>query len=288
MHILKQSFFPSFPYYKRIIRLPFNLSLKYFLSLFFILNIILISFFIWKNNPKRIKQFLYSLNQTLEKFPDDYTIYIKNGSLIASYDRPKFFWLDYLGKKELLLVVDESATPEKINMYDSLSLLTSKELVINFNLTKRSNKLYVLPLKNFGEITINKNEAFLVSKTLNLLIKLFIPLYIIIALITAMAIIFSLFLIIAIYLFLSSFFVFIIFKLFFKRKLSFHKTFQIGMHAVTFPLILNYFLVIVPKINLPLTFKPPFFLFPLAYFILILIFTFAGNYFAHLPNRDKI
>ena len=288
LRIFQQSFFPSVVYYKKLSRVNFKISLLYFIFLVLILNITLITSLILKNSPKKINNLLSSVTKVLEEFPNDYTIQIKQGSLITSYDKPKFFWLDYLDKKIPLLVIDKNLLLKQAKLYLSLSLLTSEGVMINPKFLCPKIGLIRIPLSYFNNLTFNKQTALLGYSFINSLKQSFIFFYIVSVFLIFLLITFSSLIVLTIYLLLSTLLVFLIFKFFLRRRFYLKKTFQIGFHAITFPLVLNYFLMVLPKINFPFTFDIPLTIFPLAYFLVILIFIFAGNYFAHLSNHDKI
>jgi len=288
LRIFKQSFFPSVVYYKKLSRINFKISLLYFIFLVSFLNIILIASLILKNSPKKINKLLSSVAKVLEEFPNDYAIHIKQGFLITSYDKPKFFWLDYLDKKTPLLLIDKKLSLKQAKIYPSFFLLTSEELVINPKSLCPKIGIIRIPLTYFNDLTFNKQTALLGYSFINLLKQSLIFFYIASIFLIFFIITFSSLIVLTIYLLLSTLLVFLIFKFFLRRRFYFKKTFQIGFHAITFPLILNYFLMVLPKISLPFTFNIPLSFFPLAYFLVILIFIFSGNYFAHLSNHDKI
>jgi len=284
LHIFSNSLIPNGPYYKKILKTRFFFSLKYFVFLTVILNFFLILNLLNRYPLKKISHWLNQINIGLNQFPKDLNIFIQNGVLTSTYNRPYFVWAkDTNDKIKLILVIDESASFEKINQYQSLLLLTKNDLIIKIN-----REIKKIPLSSFNSITINqqyltnlnknvlqlKKSLYLVYSLIFLLLIVFIPLF---------SFVINLF-----YLFLGSLIVFLLLKIKPEKKYHFKKVFQISFHASTLPLILNYLIFILPlsrfiKIKIPITSFP----LPLIFLSLIIIFIFSGTYEAYLYNHHK-
>ncbi len=272
-HVFSNSLLPQAPYYRKIIKSPLTFSLKYFLSLVFVVNLFFIFFYTLRSKPQEIYYIKNSFLNTLSEFPSDLRIYINGGLLQTNRDRPFFMWLDIQGKKNLLLVVDQSAMPEKINEYKAGILLTSRYFVLRPN--KLNNKTYIVPYGksrlSFGKESIDQ---------LLLWLKKYYSLFVF------FSILFSVFffplLVFAgslIYLFLLSIFGFVIFN-FLYRKNTLKKTFQISLHATTLPFIIQY------AIN-TFIYNARFFQMKLLLALLLLIFILSGLYEAYLDKPRK-
>jgi hypothetical protein len=130
LHIFLNSLIPNASYYRKILNTRFFFSFKYFLSLIILLSLVLIFNLLNKYSPPKIIHWLTQINKTIDQFPPDLNLFINNGSLITSYNRPYFIWVkDEKNKLRLLLVVDESASLEKINQYQSMALLRGSSRV---------------------------------------------------------------------------------------------------------------------------------------------------------------
>lgn len=288
LHVFLNSLIPNAPYYSKILKTKFSFSLKYIVSLILILNLVFIAVFSLRFNPGKIGSIFDRLVLTLDKFPSDLTISLRKGTLKTNYNRPYFLWLDYQNKKKLILVIDESASPQKIDIYTSILLLTTRELVIN---NKKYNQTStIIPLAYFGNQTINKQNIALIAERLVTLRKL-LPI-ILIAILALLIIIIpiSSVLITGFYLLLINIVVYGLTKLFIIKKAHFKKTLQISFHAATFPLVLDYFLIAFQP-ALKLGRNPPNVLqqipFPLLFLILLTVFAFAGVYEAHRNDGKK-
>lgn len=264
-HVFSNSLLPQAPYYKKILKTPLSFSLKYFLFLVFVVNLFFVLFYIIRSGPREIYYIKNSFSETLSKFPNDLMIYVNSGVLQTNRDRPYFMWLDLHNKKKLLLVVDQSAMPEKINQYKASLLLTSRYFVFNKN--KFNNTMQVIPYGSsslsFGKETINQLNSWL-NKYFSWLVF--------------SSIVFSVFLFPVlvfgkslIYLFILSLLNFVIFKFFYKKS-TVIKTFQISLHATTLPFIIQY--AINPQMQLLLA-------------LLLFIFILSGLYEAYLDKPRR-
>lgn len=294
-HVFKGSLFPQSDYYSKIPKASFRFSLKYFISLVLILNFILIILIFVKYNPGRIGRLLDGVVISLKNFPEELVINVRKGRIFTSYNRPYFLWTDFDGQKKLLLVIDETADPTKINQYRSYVLITSTEIIFKTDklLGEKSN---VISLNRLGDQTFNNktNQKIIQNLTTIKNRLLFSYFFIIPGLMILLPI--SSFLITLFYLAIISLIVCIIFKVYFHKRIHYKKTLQVALHAVTFPLILDYFLIIFrPSIPVNIEVRPMLPT-PLVFLILLAIYVFAAVYQAyengnkhvvHHPNQAK-
>lgn len=272
-HVFSNSLLPQAPYYRKIIKVPLSFSLKYFLFLVFTVNLFFVFFYLLGSNPKEIYYIKNSFSKSLAEFPKELKIYINNGMLQTNIDRPYFMWLDLHDKKNLLLVVDQSAMPEKIKQYKANILLTSRYFVLNKN--KFNDKAFIIPYEkssfSFGKETIDQlllwlNKYFYWFVFLAMVFSIFLfPLL--------------LFGVSLIYLFSLSLICFVIFKFFYKKN-TIMKTFQISLHATTLPFIVQY------AIN-SFLYNARFFQMKLLLALLLLIFILSGLYEAYLDKPQR-
>jgi hypothetical protein len=275
LHIFVNSLLPQTNYYQKILKTKFSFSLKYFLFLTFLINCLFVLFFVIKIPSAKVNRLLTNLNNNLTAFPNNLIISVKNGSLLTTFNRPYFLWIDFDNMKQLLAVVDETADTQKINEYQSAFLLTTKFAVIRDMMGGRP--LTVIPLSQIKDVTIDKNTIEEMRTNLAQIAKL-LPLFYW-GLIVIAIILFPMFsfLVNILYLITASLFIYIVYRIFFAKSLprhhlSFKKTFQIGLHAITLPLIIDYGLTL-----LNLRSKPTM----LMYLFLIAVFVFAGLYEAY-------
>ncbi len=287
LHIFLRSLIPHTLYYSKILKAPFSFSFKYFLAMLFILNIFFIGSFFIRYNPKKIHSLLSSFSVSLSSYPSDLIISVKKGRLITNNNRPYLLWLDYQDKKNLLLVIDETATPKKIQLYKSSLLFTSNEVVIR---DMKTNTLSTLPINYLDDQKITGENIYQVIKTINASLLFFPLLYsIFIAILVGLLPVAS-FLITSLYLLFSSCIVYLVYKFFAKKHFRFKKIIQVSFHAATFPLFLDYVLIILrPTIRmgtgvfLPLRQIP----FPLLFLTVLAFFVAVGVYEAHAEESHE-
>lgn len=287
-HTFIKSLFPNPGYYSKIIRSPFPSSFKYFLTFLLVLNVSLIFFIAVKYNPNKVNLFLSSLSASLDRYPNDLIISVHKGRLITNYNRPYLLWLDKQTEKNLLLVIDETATPNKIKLYGTSALLTSREVVVSETQTGNAS---VFPLQYLDDQKITKQQMNSFVQLINKINAFFPILFILGLLILVILIPLASFIVTFVYLFLASIIVFFVFKLFLQKHFHFRRIFQISLHAVTFPLLLDYsFMMVRPTIN-----NGPSFLmaikqipFPMLFLIILAVFVAVGVYEAHGDGKAKL
>ncbi len=284
IHVFINSLIPQTSYYPKILHTNFFFSLQYYILLLLVLNIIFLVSLPFKYSPNKINAGLNALVTSLKQYPDDLKITISGNSLITNYNRPYFMWLNDNGHETLLFAVDESGGVQNTGI-KPLLLLTSKDLQVNFG----SNQPSVIPLKNLKIKTIDKRLINSLATSITIFQHM-LPLFaaglfvIMLVLIPAGSLIIN-----TLYVLIASFVAYAVFRLFVKHRPSFKKTLQISFHAVTLPLIIDYFLTIVkPTIytnsnNVP---KIPSSL-PFLFLILLSVFVFGGIYEAHWHHIKK-
>lgn len=184
-----------------------------------------------KFNPVRVIKWKTHLTANLADYPDDLIINVDNGNLMTTYNRPYFLWVDNYDKKRLLLVIDQTALPDKIREYRSVFLLTGNSFVV-----RKNDHLTVVPLKN---LSFQVDKLLLVdaakSITTGLLLIIFSVFILFLILIFPLIIFFAnLF-----YLLIISLFVLIVLKIL-SHKISYKKILQLSFHSSTIPLIISY------------------------------------------------
>jgi len=278
-HVFKSSLFPQPTYYHKLTKAQYSFSFKYFVFLIFVLNSIFICSFVIKYSPSKINRFINSVTKQVGSVPKEMVVNVNKGSLFTNYNRPYFFWATYNNQQKLLLVIDETADPGKIDIYNTYILVTSREIVV-----KLSQGPKIISLKNFGRHTFQAKDFEKASRSLKTFSKLFYLVYFIS--IPCLLIILPLvsFSITLFYLFIISLIVYLFFKTYYHKRIHFKKTLQLSFHAVSLPLILDYFLNIFrPTLPTNIRFKL-FIPTPLAFLIILVMFVFAAVYEAY---QDK-
>jgi len=241
-HVFINSLFPLDHYYKKIVKTNLFFSLKYFFTLIFVLSFILISVFVLRNFliKNNVNEFKISLINSLNNYPQNLTIAIKNNQLTTNFNRPYIFWLTYKKIPHPLIVIDERATAEKIYQFDSTTILVNSNGLIR----RAGNGLRYYPFKTANNLVINKQR---VENFKNLILyfskfALFLIPVILILTLVALVIFFSL--IKMFYLALISFFAFWVIKIF-GIKTRYKKLFQISLHSNTLPIICQFAILIL-------------------------------------------
>jgi len=286
-HVFLRSLFPHSGYYSKVIKVPFSFSFKYFLMILFVFNACFVLYLVAKYNPAKINSIISATSSSLSNYPDYLTISLKKGRLITNNNHPYFLWLDYQDKKNLFLVIDESANPKKIQLYKSSFLLTAQELVIN---DTRTNTYSSFPLTYVDDQKITKEKINQLVQIIDRFHSLFPLLFISGFLLLVVFVPFSSLIVTFIYLFFSSVIVFLVFKFFLQKHFHFRKIFQVSFHAITFPLLLDYAVIMINptiRINsalfLPLRQVP----FPMLFLIILAVFVAVGVYEAHTKEHEE-
>lgn len=287
LHVFLRSLIPHTLYYPKILKTPFSFSLKYFLAMLFVLNVLFLGSFFIRYSPNKIYSLLSSLSTSLSSYPSDLIISLKKGGLMTNNNRPYLLWLDYQNKKNLLLVIDETATPKKIQLYRSSLLFTSNDVTIR---DVKTNTLSTLPLNYFDDQKITKAMMNRAVRGINTVLSYFPLLYGSFIVLFAVLLPTASFLVTFLYLLFSSGIVFLAYRFFAKKHFKIKKIIQVSFHAATFPLLLDYSLIILrPTIQmgsnafLPLRQIP----FPLLFLTMLAFFVAVGVYEAHAEETHK-
>jgi len=275
-HVLVNSLFPLDHYYRKILKSRLLFSLKYFLALVFSLTFVFILVFLFKNLliNNSLTQLRASLIKSLDNYPPDLVITIKNNRLFTNFDRPYIFWVEYRNVPHPVLVVDERATVEKIYQFDSTAILVNANGVIKRTV---GGKLRFYPFKFKNDVIVNKQ---VINNWKNLVSRFFVffqislPFFLILAFLgLGLLIFFSQ----IIFLALISLIGFWLSKIF-KLKTNYKKLFQLSLHSNTLPLISEFVILF-------LFWRLKFFPY---YLLLTLIFFATAIYEAyhnHLPVK---
>lgn len=286
LHVFAKSLLPQSEYYQKILTTKFRFSLRYFLTLITIINIIFIIHLFFRFNPKRITNFTDNIINTLNNIPEDLTIIVNKGTLTTTYNRPYFFWLNDQDKTKLLLVIDQNANPNMIKQYQSYVLVTAKEIIINPDKIKQRTQS--IPLDYTINRTISKKNFSDTGRSLNK-IKTLLPFFYFVFFIMMIVLtpIFSS-LVTLFYLIIACLITYIIFHFFMQKRIHAKKIVQISFHAVTLPLLVDYFFIMFQRlltigvISSP-NIKPiPF---PYLFLVLLTVFVFGGTYEAYLDSK---
>lgn len=279
------SLIPHSQYYSKIVKSTFSSSLSYFLIIVFILNLSFVASLIVKYNPKKISTMITEVINSLNNYPDGLIINIHKGRLITNNDQPYLFWVNDQNKENLILVVDESASPQKIQQYKSYFLFTPQEFVFN---NSKNNSVSSIPLSYFDDYKITKQTVTSFVQSISLFQKILplisIAVLLVLIIFLPMASLFVMFT----YIIISSLVVFVLFKILTRKHFHFKKILQVSFHAATLPLLLDYgFIIFRPTMTIKadILSKIKQLPFPSWFFILLAIFVAAGVYEAYVEEK---
>lgn len=226
-------------YYSEILNMNFGGSLKYFFKLSLLLALVGAIYLSFVSIPK-VNSFISTFgDRVVEAYPAELEVRLKDGLVSTNVVEPYIiplpkdeFNADYnKSNYENLIVIDTKSdlSLDKFNAYNTVVLLTK-----NAVLTRDKGKITITELKGTSDLTINRDKlVYWVGKVTPFVKKLpyIIPVLVFTGLFLYFA--FSLF-----YLLFVALLVFIIGKIR-KLGLSYKKSYQISLHAITLPLILS-------------------------------------------------
>ncbi|KXK11416.1 MAG: hypothetical protein UZ22_OP11002000353 [Microgenomates bacterium OLB23] len=242
-HALKHSLVPYDDYYGKVLHeTRFGFSLKYFaaLSVFLILFELLVTF-VGFGKAYPFFQLDTGIRSVIEQIPHDVVINMSGDRLSTNTERPIIIFNPDITKPGTLLVIDQNANVQKIEEYQTRYLFTGSEFVwrngsqimtYEYGDSYFGSQTLTMPI---GEIARN---AVLYITALYLVAILFIP---IMATFVRVAMLFVLSVVTYV----------LCIKIIPKLKVA--KVFQISLHAVTAPLILQSFLTIL-GLSVPMSF----------------------------------
>lgn len=266
-----KSLFPHHITYHHFLNVSFESAFRYFISLILILNLGALIFFVVNLNPIKISDLINNLSVSVGQYPSNLSINVRNGLLTTTDNQPYLVWLNYGESRYLLLTVDESAIPSKIDLYQSYILLTKNDFV--FSLWHKPGDFVVVPLNNFGNLTFDKSTAIDMQRNLLKVNSWFAMFYFafciaLVIILPTVSIIITL-----LYLVTGAFIAYLILRMI-NRQVHWKKVFQIGLFAVTLPLLIDYIFLFV---GLRTSYQP------LMFFALTIIFIVGGTYEAYYP-----
>ncbi len=226
-------------YYSEILNMNFGGSLKYFFKLSLLLALVGAVYLSFVSIPK-VNSFISTFgDRVVDAYPAELEVRLKNGLVSTNVVEPYIIPLpkddfnsEYSKSNyENLIVIDTKSdlSLDKFNAYNTVVLLTK-----NAVLTRDKGKITITELKGTSDLTINRDKlVYWVGKVTPFVKKLpyIIPVIVFTGLFLYFA--FSLF-----YLLFVALLVFIIGKIR-KLGLSYKKSYQISLHAITLPLILS-------------------------------------------------
>lgn len=230
----------------------------------------LMAFWVIYNPLNTFSQMMNSIRNAIQTTSPSLTVTIANGKMKSNYDRPYLWWANIGNKKVLAMVVDDSASAQKIQQYQSLTLLTPGEFVVRT--PQKSFITFAFPQQN--RYVITKTTAIVWYDQLFRWYKIGI-MTVSILLLTAFPILY-----ICTYMLTTvivSFAVFLFYR--FKREhISFRLIFHLSSFAITAPLLIYLILCLL---------FPVFLALPGVFLILDFFFVIAAVHQVNFDNRKE-
>ncbi|MBI2051512.1 DUF1189 family protein [Candidatus Roizmanbacteria bacterium] len=270
-HVLKNSLIPQPVYYRKLLKIPFSFTFKYFFVLVFFTNLVLVLSVAIRAYQSNVASDFNALLQSLKSYPKDLKIALGGGRLLSNYQRPYFFRVKQDEKNVLVAVVDEGAAAEKINEYQSYILFTNKHIVLNKKLQIEER---IFPYPQDGKFVLEKKN---VDRFVSVIEAVAIWFVLALLVVSVFAVPVFITLGYLVYLLVVSAVCYLVFRLFTKKH-SFAKTYQLSFHAVSLPFVFSH-LLNYPGFNMVIA--PPLF------FILVVVFVVSGLYEAYLDKPKK-
>lgn len=244
-YVFRKSLF-SLVYYRDVVKTRFRFSFKYFWSFSFFLGLLLTISLSVAVIPG-VNAFLTKFsNRAHMLYPQDLVITLKNGELSTNVAEPLRFPIPFEliadnppavsdQKQIYLITIDTQASASAYETSRSLILLTKTDSII----ADPEGGYRSDPLKNWGDVTIDKKFA---DGWLNKILPLLKYAQIIIVLAFGIFFVFILPVSRLVSLVFLTLFLLIPVKLL-KLDLSFKKLYQIGLHALTLPTLIQIFML---------------------------------------------
>lgn len=245
-------------YYKDLLSVKFGFSIKYIFILAFIAAAVTV--------PVTTGGLINDLRNELDKFmistsayyPDELVITMKDGQLSINQDEPFKFAIPEEYKKESLandsemedieniVVIDPEGTIDQLDEYKTVVLINKSNAIV-----RESNKIEVYPLSDAPDGELTKNTVMGILDKLAPFVDA-IP-YIILVLAFILALVYYFGFRLAYLLAVGG--VLILASSARGLNLEFKKLYQIGLHAMTLPLVIEVMSTLVKfPINIPLWF----------------------------------
>lgn len=240
----------SLPYYNDIIKTNLKFSIKYFLAfavLVSFVSAIIVSVRTSYDSDGPTSTVAQVVNELEDIYPEDLVITIKDGTLSTNKNVDiTIKMLESLSQSsplpKYLIVFDSDGTINDFEKYDTVALVNEKNILINDN-----GKIETYPISNFPNGTLDKTKYSTQINELRGLVQ-YLPILVTLAVFVGLLLVNIIYRLV--YIFVIATALFIIGKSS-KSTLKFSKFYQIGLHLVTLPMLLEVALLIF-DVTLPI------------------------------------
>ncbi len=218
-------------YYHELLKKPLSYSLKYYFSLITIISAIFTIFSIFSFIPQTKLSIEHFLEDANKYYPEELEIKIKRGELSTNVQEPYFIETptelnsdDYSSKNIVAIDTKNEPSVELLKSYDTTILITKNAVMFS----KNDGDATIKSLQEMPNFVLNKAVFTSYSAKIESLMKFFYPISIIVVFfINIVLLSFRL-----IYLFLASLLILLFVRLK-KVDITYTKSYQIGIHAMT-------------------------------------------------------
>jgi len=239
-------------YYNSLLSEPFSFSLKYFLLFTLIFSAIFSLIYSVRIIPP-LRNFLNEKSmEILQRYPEGLEITIKKGKVLTNAEEPYFVKFPKrempgsTGPKNFLVIDTRSDfSLEKFYSYSTAILLTRDSVV-----SQEKGKVTINQLENFPDFTVNKTVVSSFINKITPYFNLVIP-------IVMFGMLFGIYTAVSfrlVYLVVAALLIWVIGKIK-KVNLNYSKSYQIGLHLMTLPIVVTFSLNLVsPQTSIPFLF----------------------------------
>lgn len=276
-HFVK-SLIPHHNYYARLFKTRLFASFIHYVSLVSMISLLASLILFSGFTPNQFSKTLTRIISSLQEYPPSLVIFISQGRLFTTDNKPYFVWLNDDQRRQLLLVVDESSETSEIQSYNSKFLLTDRYLVI-----RSAGQIETsIPIKLFRDTRIDKAKISTLNNFIVQLRSVLIVSYIGAFIVLLILLILTSLIVNGIYIGIASFISWAIMKYYFLKGTHTHvhikPVIKLSLYAATLPLIVDYLLGLLNA-------RPPYL--PLLFLVLLTLFTSAAVYEAYSGFKGR-
>lgn len=131
LYSAKQSLLPKPLPYHTFSKISKVKSFWYFIGIVTVSYFFFLMAFVIIYRPyQSLDQLIEHVGESVNHIPSNLTIHVSDGMMITNYNHPYFAWIRLGSRPILAFVADDSAAPNKILIYRSLTLLTPRQFVV--------------------------------------------------------------------------------------------------------------------------------------------------------------
>lgn len=238
----------SLKYYADVVKTNFSFSLKYYLVLAAILAVVSTGAIAAPKVPEIKNTLKTFISKGVESFPEDLVVTIKNSELSINQPEPYYIPIpentDFENRKllENMVVFDSMGTIGDLEEYKTLVLVNKTNILV-----QGGNKIEVYPLKDVPDTEISKDNVVELANKMEPLVKSIA--YIIVVFVLLGTVIYYGGIRFMYTAAIATPIIFVA-NIFAKTNLTYTKAVQIGLHSITAPLVVEFFLGVF-QVQLP-------------------------------------